>query len=160
MPYFPAASRDNFYFILNLRQAVSMVYWICKNMPMGFTQQNDKLEFGELTDAISNFLSLRESSALLSWQSPSNSRTRNVIHRRGAHLERPAEKFLIFRFLSAKRCYLTEIFAKTHGTIPSGTQRRNDNTPGPSRLVSRHCRPRLGPGPCPAGAQDERPYEV
>ena len=160
MPYFPAASRDNFYFILNLRQAVSMVYWICKNMPMGFTQQNDKLEFGELTDAISNFLSLRESSALLSWQSPSNSRTRNVIHRRGAHLERPAEKFLIFRFLSAKRCYLTEIFAKTHGTIPSGTQRRNDNTPGPSRLVSRHCRLRLGPGPCPAGAQDERPYEV
>ena len=97
---------------------------------------------------------------LLPWQSPSNSRTRNVIHRRGAHLERPAEKFLIFRFLSAKRCYLTEIFAKTHGTIPSGTQRRNDNTPGPSRLVSRHCRPRLGPGPCPAGAQDERPYEV
>ena len=97
---------------------------------------------------------------LLPWQSPSNSRTRNVIHRRGAHLERPAEKFLIFRFLSAKRCNLTEIFAKTHGTIPSGTQRRNDNTPGPSRLVSRHCRPRLGPGPCPAGAQDERPYEV
>ena len=87
---------------------------------------------------------------LLPWQSPSNSRTRNVIHRRGAHLERPAEKFLIFRFLSAKRCHLAGIFAKTHGTIPSGTQRRNDNTPGPSRLVSRHCRPRLGSGPCPA----------
>ena len=97
---------------------------------------------------------------LLPWQSPSNSRTRNVIHRRGAHLERPAEKFLIFRFLSAKRCHLAGIFAKTHGTIPSGTQRRNDNTPGPSRLVSRHCRPRLGSRPCPAGAQDERPYEV
>ena len=97
---------------------------------------------------------------LLPWQSPSNSRTRNVIHRRGAHLERPAEKFLIFRFLSAKRCHLAGIFAKTHGTIPSGTQRRNDNTPGPSRLVSRHCRPRLGSRPCPAGAQDDRPYEV
>ena len=96
----------------------------------------------------------------LVWESPSNSRTRNVIHRRGAHLERPAEKFLIFRFLSAKRCHLAGIFAKTHGTIPSGTQRRNDNTPGPSRLVSRHCRPRLGSRPCPAGAQDERPYEV
>ena len=54
------------------------------------------------------------------------------------------------RFLSAKRCHLAGIFAKTHGTIPSGTQRRNDNTPGPSRLVSRHCRPRLGSGPCPA----------
>ena len=49
-------------------------------------------------------LSLRTSDRrLLPWQSPSNSRTRNVIHRRGAHLERPAEKFLIFRFLSAKR---------------------------------------------------------
>ena len=23
-----------------------MVYWICINMPMGFTQQNDKLDFG------------------------------------------------------------------------------------------------------------------
>ena len=34
--------------------------------------------------------------------------------------------------------------------IPSGTQRRNDNTPGSSRLVSRHCRPRLGAGPCAA----------
>ena len=109
----------------------------------------------------SQSLSLRRvDRRLLPWQSPSNSRTRNVIHRRGAHLERPAEKFLIFRFLSAKRYYLTEIFAKTHGTIPSGTQRRNDNTPGPSRLVSRHCRPRLGSRPCPAGAQDERPYEV
>ena len=96
-------------------------------------------------------MSLRTSDRrLLPWQSPSNSRTRNVIHRRGAHLERPAEKFLIFRFLSAKRCHLAGIFAKTHGTIPSGTQRRNDNTPGPSRLVSRHCRPRLGSGPCPA----------
>ena len=78
----------------------------------------------------------------------------------GALIERPAEKSLLSRFLSAKRCHLAGIFAKTHGTIPSGTQRRNDNTPGPSRLVSRHCRPRLGSRPCPAGAQDERPYEV
>ena len=44
----------------------------------------------------------------------------------GALIERPAEKFLIFRFLSAKRFHLTGIFAKTHRTTPSGTQRRND----------------------------------
>ena len=54
---------------------------------------------------------------LLPWQSPSNSRTRNVIHRRGAHLERPAEKFLIFRFLSAKRFHLADILYEI-GTFP------------------------------------------
>lgn len=31
MPYFPTVSWDNFYFILNLRQAVPMVYLIYKN---------------------------------------------------------------------------------------------------------------------------------
>ena len=46
------------------------------------------------------------------WQSPSNSRTRNVIPRRGAHPERPAEKFLIFRFLSAKRFHLADILCE------------------------------------------------
>ena len=131
-------------------------YW-----PANLQFHDQLIKADNLNWNLTNSRSLRRvDRRLLPWQSPSNSRTRNVIHRRGAHLERPAEKFLIFRFLSAKRCYLTEIFAKTHGTIPSGTQRRNDNTPGPSRLVSRHCRPRLGPGPCPAGAQDERPYEV
>ena len=39
----------------------------------------------------------------LVWESPSNSGIRNVIHRRGAHLERPAETGTIIEFLSAKR---------------------------------------------------------
>ena len=32
MPYFPTVSWDNFYFILNLRQAVPMVYLIYKKI--------------------------------------------------------------------------------------------------------------------------------
>ena len=32
MPYFPTVSWDNFYFILNLRQAVPMVYLVYKKI--------------------------------------------------------------------------------------------------------------------------------
>ena len=44
----------------------------------------------------------------------------------GALIERPAETSYFFGFLSAKRCHLTGIFAKTHRTTPSGTQKQND----------------------------------